>query len=50
MVPQGVTPPEQLSSVPSTSVPVGSAEVFRSSWPAAGPVILIFVVAEMRRL
>src|SRR6476620_5274154 len=49
-VPHGVTPPEQLFSVPSTFVPVGSADVFRKSLPAAGPVTTNSVVAVMRRL
>ena len=31
-------------------MPVGSAEVFISAWPAAGPEISISVLAVMRRL
>jgi hypothetical protein len=48
-VPHGVIPPPQLLSVPSTVVPVGSAEVASSSLPAAGPVNSNAVVAVMRR-
>jgi hypothetical protein len=37
-VPHGVTPPEQLLSVPMTVVPSGSAAVRNAAEPAAGPV------------
>ncbi len=50
MVPQGVTPPAQLLSMPVTRVPVGSSLVFIRSAPAAGPRISIGVVAVTRRL
>jgi hypothetical protein len=49
-VPQGVQPLAQLLSVPSTSVPLGSAAVFISAWPAAGPWRVIGVLPWMRRL
>ena len=48
-VPHGVKPIAQLLNVPSTAVPVGSAAVCSSGWPAAGPVMVIGVVAVMRR-
>ena len=49
-VPQGVTPPAQLFSIPLTRRPVGSSLVLSRSSPAAGPVRRIGVVAVMRRL
>ena len=48
-VPQGVTPPAQLFSVPSTRVPAASALVRSQGCPAAGPRISIGVSAVMRR-
>ena len=42
-------PPAQLLMVPSTLVPVASAEVFRRASPAAGPVSVIGVFAVIRR-
>jgi len=50
VVPQGVSPPAQLFSVPSTLVPVGSAAVVSSGDPAAGPVSLKTDCAVRRRL
>jgi hypothetical protein len=49
-VPHGVVPPAQLSSMPSTVVPAGSADVRNEALPAAGPVSRHGVVAVMRRL
>ena len=48
-MPQGVVPPAQLPTVPSTRRPVGSALVCSSRWPAAGPSTANGVVAVMRR-
>jgi hypothetical protein len=48
-VPQGVLPEAQLFSVPSTRRPPGSAAVFISACPAAGPPMANGVVAVMRR-
>ena len=42
-------PIAQLLNVPRTAVPVGSAAVCRSAWPAAGPVKVMGVLAVMRR-
>jgi hypothetical protein len=49
-VPHGVTPPAQLFCVPSTRLPVGSADVRRYVDPAAGPCTVNGVVSVMRRL
>jgi hypothetical protein len=49
-VPQGVTPPAQLLTMPRTLRPVGSAEVAMRGWPAAGPVIAIGVSPVTRRV
>ena len=48
-VPQGVVPPAQLFSMPSTCAPAGSDAVRIQGWPAAGPRIAIGVLAVMRR-
>ena len=42
-------PLAQLLKVPSTVRPSGSAAVFISAWPAAGPAMRIGVSAVMRR-
>src|SRR5699024_3744759 len=48
-VPHGVMPPEQLFRVPPTFLPLGSALVLTSSWPAATPRISKLVSPVMRR-
>ena len=47
---QGVLPPLQLFSMPSTVRPLRSAVVVKRSCPAAGPAMRIGVVMVMRRL
>jgi hypothetical protein len=48
-VPQGVPALAQLLKVPRTVRPAGSAAVFISAWPAAGPPSDMGVVAVKRR-
>ena len=48
-MPHGVIPPAQLPKVPSGEVPAGSAEVWSSSWPRAGPTSSKGVSAVIRR-